>query len=187
MKKFCIAGPIDPSIHYFIPHRLNQTRLNTLIEDRQCFLLHAPRQSGKTTAILEYISYVNKGDSYKGLYLTTEPAHIAKNDIERTVYWILEQCLTQIRIQLPEEKEALAFLRESLKKEPVPEIALYRFLEFWAEQNTKPLALFFDEIDGLVEQSLNISIEAISYWLYQQAQTFSPINLLNWRAQSGRL
>ncbi len=154
MKKFCIAGPIDPERHYFIPQRLNRERLDTLINDQEYFLLHAPRQSGKTTAIIEYIKYVNSGNTDKALYLTCEPAHIAKNNIERTVYWILEQFLTQIRIQLPQEQNVLTYLRTLLQKEPIPEAALYRFLEFWAEQNTKPLALFFDEIDGLVEQSL---------------------------------
>ncbi len=154
MKTFCIAGPIIAQDNYFIPQRLSWKLIDQYIDNKYYFLLHAPRQSGKTTAIIEYVNHVNKLGKYKALYLTTEQAHIAKNDIERTVYWLLEQFVTQIRIQLPEEKEALSFLQKTLEKRAVEEIGLYRFMEFWAGVNSKPLVLFFDEIDGLVEQSL---------------------------------
>lgn len=55
MKKFCIAGPIDLERHYFVPHRLDYPHILSLIEDQEYFVLHAPRQSGKTTAIDELI------------------------------------------------------------------------------------------------------------------------------------
>lgn len=154
MKTFCIAGPIIPERHYFIPKRLDWKQLHILITNMQYFVLHAPRQSGKTTAIIEYVTHLNQGNAYKALYLTTEPAHIAKDDIERTVYWLLAQLATQIRIQLPEEKEAFAYLEALLQKDVMSENSFYQFLEFWAEKNSKQLALFFDEIDGLVEKSL---------------------------------
>ena len=50
-KTFCIAGPIVPSIHYFLPERLNRDQLIGLIHGMNYFVLHAPRQSGKTTAL----------------------------------------------------------------------------------------------------------------------------------------
>jgi hypothetical protein len=59
-KKFCIAGPVDPERHYFIPNRLTMDGLDTLIQDREYFVLHAPRQSGKTTAIEECINFLKK-------------------------------------------------------------------------------------------------------------------------------
>lgn len=155
MKTFCIAGPVNPEDHYHISRRLNWNRLDELLDNKYYFLIHAPRQSGKTTEILEYIKYVNKNNKYTALYLTTEPAHIAKNDIERTVYWLLQQFVTQVSIQLPEEKKAISFLQTMLQKSAVPEVGFYRFLEFWSEQKSKPLAIFFDEIDGLVENSLS--------------------------------
>ncbi len=154
MKKFCIAGAIKPNLHYFIPKRLNWKHLDSLIDDMHYFILHAPRQSGKTSAILEYVKHVNKGSTCIALYLTTEPAHTAKNDIERALYWLLSQLETEITDQLGDQNEALTYLRDALKERPVSENALYRFLHLWAQSNVKPLALFFDEIDGLVEDSL---------------------------------
>ncbi len=153
-KWFCIAGPINPQIHYFIPKRLNWGVLDSLIAKREYFILHAPRQSGKTTSILEYVKHVNKGDKYIALYLSTEPAHTAKNEIERVLYWLLSQFETEIRDQLADQDKALSFLVNALKERPIAENALYRFLHLWAQSNTKPLAIFFDEIDGLVEDSL---------------------------------
>ena len=71
MKRFCIAGPIQPENNYFIRQRLDWSRLDTLIEQQSYFLLHAPRQSGKTTAILEYAQHLNAQGRYTALYLTT--------------------------------------------------------------------------------------------------------------------
>jgi AAA-like domain len=154
MKTFCIAGPIISERHYFIPKRLNWNHVDTLVYDMKYFLLHAPRQSGKTTAIIEYVKYVNEEGDYTALYLSTEPAHPAKNDVERALYWILSQFDMQISIYLPNQERARNFLQAMLKERPVPEDSLMRFLKFWAETNDKPLALFLDEIDGLVENTL---------------------------------
>ncbi len=153
-RRFCIAGPIIEADHYFIPQRLDWEVLDRFIENKDYFLLHAPRQSGKTSAIREYVKHVNESGRYNALYMTTEPAHIATNNIERTVYWLLSQMARQIRIQLPNEKEAHEFVLKLLEKNPIPEDAFSQFLEFWSEHSSKPLALFFDEIDGLVEKSL---------------------------------
>jgi hypothetical protein len=42
MKTFCIAGPIIPEDHYYIPRRLDWCELNTIIENKFyfCFMLH---------------------------------------------------------------------------------------------------------------------------------------------------
>ena len=60
MRFFNTAGPIRTQDHYFIPHRLDWGEVSELIERKQYFVLHAPRQSGKTTAIEEYIDWLNK-------------------------------------------------------------------------------------------------------------------------------
>lgn len=53
-RSFYIAGPINPKRHYFVPHRLDWLDLHRLIRNCEYFVLHAPRQSGKTSAILEF-------------------------------------------------------------------------------------------------------------------------------------
>lgn len=154
MKSFCIAGPINETRNYFVPRRLNWPQIEAFIEQMHYFILHAPRQSGKTTSILEFVKYLNEKGMCTALYLTTEPAHPAKNDIERAFFWILSQCETQLSIQLPDQKEARDLLQSILTERPIPEDAFFRFLMHWAKNNEKPLVLFFDEIDGLVENTL---------------------------------
>ena len=161
MKTFGIAGPINPEDNYYIPHRLDWNKLDLFLDSKYYFLIHAPRQSGKTTAILEYVKHVNEQGKYNALYITTEPAHIAKNDIERTVYWLLQQFVTQLRVHLPEESKTLSFLQIMLQEKSVSEVAFYRFLEFWSENSSKPLAVFFDEIDGLIENSLSFFLKQL--------------------------
>jgi hypothetical protein len=153
-KTFCIAGPIIEEDHYFIPQRLNRAVWDQYIEGKFYFLLHAPRQSGKTSAIREYARHINEEGKFSALYMSTEPAHIAANDIERTVYWLLTQLARQVRIQLPHEKAIYEFAQSLLKQSPIIEDAFYQFLEYWSENSLKPIILFFDEVDGLVEKSL---------------------------------
>lgn len=156
MKTFCTAGPIRPEDHYYIPQRLDWASLDSLIDQKSYFLLHAPRQSGKTTVILEYANYLNAQGKYTALYLTTEPAHPARNDFERALYWLLTQLKIEITDQLGARNQgpALSFLEKALQQRPIEESALYAFLNFWAQKNKKPIVIFFDEIDGLVEHTL---------------------------------
>ncbi len=154
MKTFCIAGPVNPEKYYYVPQRLNWNELDQLIDNEFYFVLHAPRQSGKTTAIREYVKHLNETGKYTALYLSTEPAHVAKNDVERAIYWLLVQIDIQTTIQLPDKHDVHNFIQPLLKRRPIPEDSFYRFLQFWSEKNSQPLALFFDEIDGLIEDTL---------------------------------
>ena len=154
MRTFCIGGPIRPDKHYYIPQRLNWADLDTYVAQEFYFLLHAPRQSGKTTAILEYVNYLNANTEYKALYVSTEAAHPAKNDIERAFYSLLYQCEAQLSILLPDQLKTREFLQAILRLSPMQETSFYSFLKYWAEVNEKPVVIFFDEVDGLVENTL---------------------------------
>lgn len=54
-KYFNIAGPVVPEHHYHLPLRLDYEKIQELIELRFYFILHAPRQTGKTSAIFQLI------------------------------------------------------------------------------------------------------------------------------------
>ncbi len=69
---FSVAGAVNPKGHYFIPHRLNWEQLKNFIEKKHYFILHAPRQSGKTTAILEWTRQLNGEGKYKAFYINIE-------------------------------------------------------------------------------------------------------------------
>ncbi len=52
MKFFSTAGAIHPDKHYFVSHRLDEKNIRSLIDQEKYFILHAPRQNGKTTGII---------------------------------------------------------------------------------------------------------------------------------------
>ncbi len=150
---FNTVGAINPHKHYFIPHRLDWTQLTDFIKKEYYFVLHAPRKSGKTTAIIEFVNHLNQEGTYKALYLSIESARIAVNDVTRAVQIILEQFRNKIESFLPKEKKALAYL-EKVLNEPIKESGVLSFLYFWAKNSKKPLVLFFDEFDVLAGESL---------------------------------
>ncbi len=153
-KFFNTVGAINPQKHYFIPRRLDWNQLSNFIKKEYYFVLHAPRQSGKTTAIIEFVKHLNLEGTYKALYLSTEPAHLFLNDVKKSTAAVLGQFYNQIDIFLPQEKKALQHLKEVLSKQECKENDVYDFLRFWAENSKNPLVLFFDEFDGLIGDSL---------------------------------
>ena len=65
MRFFNTTGPIRADDHYCIPplERLNLAEVRRLIRDKRYFVLHAPRQTGKTSALLALRDLLNgEGD-----------------------------------------------------------------------------------------------------------------------------
>lgn len=155
MRFFNTVGATRPEKHYFLPHRLDWQKLSSFIEKEYYFVLHAPRQSGKTTAIIEFVNYLNQEEVYKALYLSVEPAHTAANEMEKATGALLKELKRKIELYLPEELAAISYLETLLAKNSISEDGILDFLTFWAKNNTekKPLVLFFDEFDGLVGNS----------------------------------
>jgi hypothetical protein len=48
---FNTAGPCDPSSHYMLPPASRLPEIGNLIDRQLYFVVHAPRQSGKTTLV----------------------------------------------------------------------------------------------------------------------------------------
>ena len=61
MRFFNTAGPIKPDRHYCVPplERLDLDAVLALIRDEKYFVLHAPRQTGKTSALLALCDLLN--------------------------------------------------------------------------------------------------------------------------------
>jgi predicted AAA+ superfamily ATPase len=49
---FNTAGPCDRADHYMLPAMKRLPEVRRLIGQKGCFVVHAPRQVGKTTALL---------------------------------------------------------------------------------------------------------------------------------------
>jgi AAA+ ATPase superfamily predicted ATPase len=72
-KFFNIAGPCVPEKHYILdPFRGIGDDLMYLIDTEQYFLIHAARQSGKTTLLKELAQQINTEGKYYALYCSLE-------------------------------------------------------------------------------------------------------------------
>jgi len=71
---FNTAGPVKPEIHYCLPPlaRLDLPDLLNLIDQEKYFVLHAPRQTGKTTCLLALMEHLNREGRYTCLYTNVE-------------------------------------------------------------------------------------------------------------------
>ena len=75
-KQFNTAGPNQPDIHYTLTpsDRINWPELSGLIDARKYFILHAPRQTGKTSLMLHLMREINAAGKYRALYVNIEGA-----------------------------------------------------------------------------------------------------------------
>ena len=76
MRFFNTAGPLNCKKHYcLLPlSRFNLTEILSLIDQEKYFVLHAPRQTGKTTSLLALMDYLNATGRYRCLYFNVEIA-----------------------------------------------------------------------------------------------------------------
>ena len=93
MRFFNVAGAVRPADHYAIDplQRLAVDDLLELIRDKQYFVLHAPRQTGKTTALIALRDLLNSGKvgEYRCVHVNVETAQVARDDVARGVRAIL--------------------------------------------------------------------------------------------------
>ncbi len=71
-KTFNVTGPCDPDEHYMLPTQERCRGLLQLIDNKQYFVIHAARQSGKTTLLLELAQQLNEAGHYYALYCSLE-------------------------------------------------------------------------------------------------------------------
>ena len=65
MRDFNTAGPVRPEDHYCVPplDRVNLGEVLSLVRGKRYFALHAPRQTGKTSALLALRDLLNGGSA----------------------------------------------------------------------------------------------------------------------------
>ncbi len=156
MRFFNTTGPIVPTQHYHVPplERLRPGHLLALIRDQRYFVLHAPRQTGKTTALLALRDLLNGGTAgeYRCVYLNVEAGQAAREDTAAAMRAILSRLANAARITLGDE--SLAALWPETLGSAGAHGALGAVLTRWSETGTSPLVLLLDEVDSLVGDTL---------------------------------
>ena len=107
------------------------------------FVLHAPRQSGKTTVLETLARTLNAEGEYAAVWFSCEQARIAQT-VEAA-----EDQLLEILAEAAETTIASECRPPSPWPDARPGNRLYKALRAWAVRCPLPLVLFFDEIDSL--------------------------------------
>ena len=154
MKSFSTAGPIKPNKHYNIPplSRWDMDEIYSLIGDERYFVLHAPRQTGKTSCLLALMERLDGEGDYTALYVNLEPAQAARGNVEAGMGAIFSG-ITRAAIRYLGDGRLEDWSEETFRKAG-PYDALQALLSRWAEENQRPIVLLLDEVDSLVGDTL---------------------------------
>ena len=76
-KWFNTAGPCQPEVHYTLPCTQRLPQLKRLIDQRSYFVIHAPRQTGKTTAMLTLAQELTASGKYTAVLLSLEVGSVS--------------------------------------------------------------------------------------------------------------
>ena len=146
LRFFNTTGPCNPERHYMLSpeERLVGAQLSRYIKDELYWVLHAPRQTGKTTFLQSWMREINAGGEHIACYVTVEGCQGVsdpKDAIPAICNSIRESAITY-RMPVPDTiDDHLTALRYTLRT--------------WAEQVApKPLIVLFDEVDVLEGETL---------------------------------
>ncbi len=150
MKRFFnISGPCLPDEHYMIPSQQRCKGLMELIDQKQYFVIHAARQTGKTTLLLDLANQLNRESRYHALYCTLESAQgIAEP--EKGIPAVVRRLASEVKMIEPEEKYSFADNPDFSDYTNV----LRTELTGLCRKLDKPAVIFFDEADCLSNGTL---------------------------------
>ena len=89
-KSFNTAGPCEADLNYMLPPtaRFDMPDIMNFIRDRRYFVLHAPRQTGKTTALLALMHQLNAEGEFRALYTNVERAQGYRENMDSALHVI---------------------------------------------------------------------------------------------------
>ena len=156
MRTFNTAGPVVAADHYCIPP-LERIELDTvlgLIRDKKYFVLHAPRQTGKTSALLALRDLLNSGaqGEYRCVYANVEAGQAMRGNVTEGMRTVLSQFALRASLTLGDD--TLERVCRNAMNSAGPGGALSLMLSRWAAADRRPLVLLIDEIDALVGDTL---------------------------------
>jgi len=100
MRFFNTAGPVNCERHYCLSplERINLPEVLSLISQEKYFVLHAPRQTGKTSALLALRDYLNAEGRYRCLYVNFEVAQGYRERVNEGMTALLQEISGQARL-----------------------------------------------------------------------------------------
>ena len=156
VRKFNTEGPVVAADHYCIPplERIDLDAVLGLIRDKKYFVLHAPRQTGKTSALLALRDLLNGGTQgdFRCVYANVEAGQAMRENVAEGMRTVLAELALRASVTLGDE--TLDDLWPGILERVGPGTALRHALLRWSMADRRPLVLLIDEIDALVGDTL---------------------------------
>jgi hypothetical protein len=148
LRFFNTAGPNQPERHYTLPVMARLPEVRQLIDRGLYFVLHAPRQVGKTTSLLRLAHELTAEGAYVAVLVSMEVGAGFAHDPGAAELAVLDAWRNRAAARLPSE----------LQPPPWPDAApgnrIGAALQAWARSAPRPLVIFLDEIDALEGDAL---------------------------------
>ncbi|MBK7781120.1 MAG: ATP-binding protein [Ardenticatenia bacterium] len=147
-RAFNTAGPCRAEDHYMLPPTARLPQVMGLVEQKHFFVLHAPRQTGKTTALLGLAEELTASGRYVAALLSMEVGAPFGDDPGAAEGAILGSWSRAAGAQLPQELQPPPWPAAE------PGDGIGAALAAWAVAAPRPLVVFLDEIDALHDAAL---------------------------------
>ena len=155
MRFFNTEGPVRLDKHYAIEplDRVDVDELLRLIRTERYFVLHAPRQTGKTSALIALRDLLNSGEAgeFRCVDVNVEVGQVARDDTARGMRSILSSLASSARELGDDFPDGIW---PDILAKVGPDDALREVLSRWCQASPVPLVLLVDEIDSLVGDTL---------------------------------
>ena len=150
-KFFNVAGPCFPAKHYMLPALDRMPEIRRLVEQEMYFVVHAPRQTGKTTAVQALVDEINDKGEMIALYCTLETLQKATNPARAAmaIAGLLQSNAEKVFPQYFEPSEGYGRVCEDAAPYAPETIAVSDKLRELCRRFGKPFVVFFDEADCL--------------------------------------
>jgi hypothetical protein len=148
VKTFNTTGPCVPDEHYMLPSLPRQEGVEAMIEGKKYFILHAPRQSGKTTFLEALTHKINSEAKYYALTCSLMGVRnkTEENQAITAIISLLNIFMNTSQVECIRDK---AYLYNNLPGMNDSEFKIGIFLNRLCEALDKDLVIFFDEADCL--------------------------------------
>lgn len=148
-RRFNTAGPCIRGEHYLLPPERRLPEIRELIDQKAYFVLHAARQSGKTTLLRALAERLRAEGRYAALATSCETGQSLEPDLEGSIGAVLQELIRESELQLPAE------LRPPEVDDSIaPRSRVLDLLGRWAQACPKRIVLLLDEVDALIGDAL---------------------------------
>ena len=140
IRFFNTTGPCNPDSHYMLPpaERLIGAQLHRYIRDSLYWVLHAPRQTGKTTFLQNWMREINATDTHVACYVTVEACQRV-TDVNQAML-LIHSCILDAVVEMG--------LPDPTPQNGIPERLFADTLRSLSQiVAPKPLVILFDEVD----------------------------------------